>query len=413
MLLKLAWRNLWRHRTRTLIMTSAVALAYALMLAGLGIADDGHYRMLREAAEAAGGDILVHGDGYWDTRASDIIIEDGPTTLELIRGIDGASTVFPRVLINGLVSTSADNRPVMLQGIDPEVETVLHDYPDDLVSGSWFEDERRDPLILGSRAVERLELEIGDRVVLTASDPEGEMTRALFHLTGVLETGTRELDEALALTTVQAARAALGRDSMLTQIGVLTGDDVDHERVAADIRDAIDAQGNGLEVLIWEEAIPEMVGFIEIDDAFAYIYFVIIFAVVLFSITNTFLMAVMERVREFGLLNALGLKHERIGRLLLVETLLLTGLAMTAGFIIGYAGHLAASHWGIPVASYGIEEFEMSGVDMADLVMYSTINPLKWGVASVLVAVSTVASALYPAWRASRLAPAEAMRFFE
>ena len=413
MLLKLAWRNLWRHRTRTLIMASAVALAYALMLAGIGIGDDGHYRMLREAAEAAGGDVLVHGDGYWDSRASDIVVEDGPRVLEQVRGVAGAGTVFPRVLINGLVSTSADNRPVMLQGIDPEIEPVLHDYPDDLIAGTWFEDGRDDPIILGSRAVERLELEIGDRVVLTASDPSGEMTRALFHLTGVMETGTRELDETLGLTTVDAARAALGRDRMLTQVGVLTAEDADHERVAADIAAAVDPAAHGLEVLTWEEAIPEMVGLIEIDDAFAYIYYVIIFAVVLFSITNTFLMAVMERVREFGLLNALGLRNERIGRLLLTETVLLTALAMGAGFLLGFAGHLAANHWGIPVASYGIEEIEMSGIDMADLVMYSTINPVKWIVASVLVAVSTVAAALYPAWRASKLAPAEAMRFYE
>lgn len=413
MLLKLAWRNLWRHRTRTLIMASAVALAYALMLAGIGIADDGHTRMLQKAAEAAGGDILVHGDGYWDTRASDIIIGDGEAVLARVRGVPGVDEAIPRVLINGLVSTSADNRPVMLQGIEPTAETVLHDYPEDLISGSWFEDGRTDPLILGSRLAERLEVEVGDRVVLTASDPDGEMTRALFHLAGVIETGLREMDDALGLTTVDAARRALGREAMLTQVGVVTAEDADHETVAEQIRTAVDASGNGLEVLTWEEAIPEMVGLIEIDDAFGYIYYIVIFAVVLFSITNTFLMAVMERVREFGLLNALGLRNERIGRLLLTETALLVLLAMAAGFLLGYGGHLAANHWGIPMSSYGMDEVEMSGVDMADLVMYSTINPMKWAVASALVAISTVAAALYPAWRASKLAPAEAMRFYE
>jgi putative ABC transport system permease protein len=413
MLLKLAWRNLWRHRTRTLIMTSAVALAYAIMLAGLGISDDGHNRMLREAAEAAGGDVLVHGEGYWDSRGSDIIIEDGQTALREVRSVDGVEAAIPRILISGLVSTSADNRPVMLQGIDPEVEEVLHDYPEDLVAGSYFQDDRDDPLVLGIRAVERLEIEVGDRVVLTASGPDGEVTRALFHLTGVLETGLREMDEVLGLTTLEAARNALANPTMLTQIGVLTTGDADYDAVAIAIREDIDAHGNGLEVLTWEEAVPEMVGLIEIDDAFGYIYFAIIFAVVLFSITNTFLMAVMERVREFGLLNALGLRHQRIGRLLLAESVLMTILAMAGGFLIGYGGHLAAAHWGIPMSSYGVEEIEMSGVDMADLVMYSTINPVKWIVASVLVAITTIASALYPAWRATRLAPAEAMRFYE
>ncbi len=413
MLLKLAWRNLWRHRTRTLIMGSAVALAYALMLVGISINDDGHQRMAREAAKAAGGDVLVHGAGYWDSRASDIIIEDGPNVLSLVRSVEGVQTALPRILISGLVSTSADNRPILLQGIDPETERVLHDYHEDLVGGTYFVGEQSDPLILGARAVERLEAEIGDRIVLTTSGPDGEMTRALFHLSGILEMGTRELDESLGLTTIAAARRALGHETMLTQIGVLTTQAADHDQVASAIRSSVDAVDPGMEVLPWETAIPEMVGLIEIDDAFGYIYFAIIFAVVLFSITNTFLMAVMERVREFGLLNALGLRDVRIGQLLLVESVLMTLLAMGAGFLVGLAGHLAAAHWGIPLSSYGIEEIEISGVDMADLVMYSTINPLKWGIASALVAVTTVASALYPAWRATRLAPAEAMRFYE
>lgn len=413
MLLRLAWRNLWRHRGRTLIMTSAVALAYAIMLAGLAINEDSHARMVREAAKAAGGDVLVHGPGYWDSRASDIVIDDGRAALERVRSVDGVQAAFPRVMISGLVSSSADNRPVMLQGIDPGSEARLTDYREDLAAGSFFEDGTSDPILLGIRAVERLDLELGDRVVLTASGPDGEMTRALFHLTGVLEFGTRELDEAFGLTTIDAARRALGHDSMLTQVGIVTAADADFRQVAASVADAFEGAGQDVEVLTWEQAIPEMVGLIEIDDAFGYIYFAIIFAVVLFSITNTFLMAVMERVREFGLLSALGLRDSRIGRLLLLESVLMTLIAMAGGLLIALAAHFAVDHWGIAVASYGVEEIEMSGIDMADLVMYSTINPVEWGVASLLVAGTTIAAALYPAWRATKLAPAEAMRFYE
>jgi putative ABC transport system permease protein len=414
MLWKLAWRNLWRHRTRTLIMVSAVALAYGLMLVGLGIGDDSHARMLEEATRAAGGDLLVHGEGYWATRSSDVVIPEGDAVLRTVASVDGVRTALPRVLTSGLMSTSADSRAVLLQGVDPEREPILNDYAGDVIAGDFLGDEgREDPVVLGERLVRRLELELGDRVVLTATGPDGEMTRALFHLTGVIRTGTRELDEMLALTTVGAARTALGGGAFLTQVGILAEPGTDPDTLAARIEDALAARGDGLEVLTWPEAVPEMVGFIELDDAFGYIYMAIIFAVVLFSITNTFLMAVMERVREFGLLNALGLRHGRIGRLLLTETALLTALAMAAGFLLGFGGHLAAEHWGISVASYGIEDLELSGIDMSDLVIHSTINPMKWLVASALVALTTVAAALYPAWRATKLAPAEAMRFYE
>ena len=412
MLWRIAWRNLWRHRGRTLIMASAVALSYALMLVSMGINDDAHGRMLREAARAAGGDILVHGKDYWDTRASDIVIAHADPVAARIARVAGVRAVVPRVLIGGLVGTATDTRPVLLQGIRPEHEIAMRDIAEDLKAGSFLAGERADPIVLGSRLVERLEAELGDRIILTATEPNGEVTRALFHLTGILETGTRQLDEVIGYTTLEAAQRAVAMPGMVTQIGLLTEADADVAEVAARVEEALAAR-DSLEVLAWQEAVPEMVGLVEIDDAFGYIYLIVIYAVVLFSITNTFLMAVMERVREFGLLNALGLTGARVGRLMLNESVLMTLVAMGLGLALGLAGHLAIAHWGISMASWGMEEVEVAGIDFSDMVMYSTINPLKWVVGSVLVALVTVAGAVYPAWRASRLAPAEAMRFYE
>jgi ABC-type lipoprotein release transport system permease subunit len=411
---KIAWRNLWRHRGRTLIMTSAVALAYALLLLGMGINDYAHDRMLTEAARAAGGDVLVHADGYWDMRATDLVIDDAAGTLATVRRLRGVEAAIPRVLTHGLVSTSADSRPVLLQGVDPALETELNDHARRIREGTFLQDRPRDGIVLGSRLAHRLEADIGDRIVLTGTGPDGQMTRALFHLTGILETGTRELDEMLAFTTIEAAQRALDMGEAVTQIGVLAGAGVSVDSLAATIAAAVDADANGLEVLSWPEAVPEMVGMLEMDAAMDSIYMGIIFLVVLFSITNTFLMAVMERVRELGLLNALGLTHRKIGRLMLAETVAMTALAMAAGLTLGLIGHYAVSRTGIPIGAMGGSEgLEMAGVDVSDMIVYSMIVPVKWVVASALVAGATIASALYPAWRATRLAPAEAMRFYE
>jgi ABC-type lipoprotein release transport system permease subunit len=409
----MAWRNLWRQRTRTLIMVSAVAFSYGLALFSMGIGDDGHEQMLEQAIEGAGGDIIVHAEGYWASRASDLVMSRGSEILAAVESAPGVDVAIPRVLINGLVSSASGNQGVMLQGIDPERELALRDLTDDITEGTYLDQgDRDDPIILGAEIVEKLDLELGDRVVLTASRPDGEVTRALFHLTGVFQTGFSEIDEIVGFTTIQAAQEAVEAENALTQIGVLFDPVVPPEDVAAAIRTSVGTAANGLEVLTWQEAVPEMVGFIQVDDAFAYIYLGVILAIVAFAIVNTFLMAVMERVREFGLLNALGLRDSGVAKLLLTETALMTLLAMVAGFALGLAGHLAVDHWGISLAIYGIEEMELSGVDFADLVMYSKITPIKWIVASILVAVVTMGSALYPAWRASRLAPSEAMRFF-
>ncbi|MGD2123067.1 MAG: FtsX-like permease family protein [Gemmatimonadota bacterium] len=394
-------------------MSSAVAFSYGLCLFSMGIGDDGHQQMLEEAAEAAGGDILVHAEGYWESKSSDLVMTDTDRLLSTVEGVEGVRAAIPRMIINGLVSSANGNRVLFLQGIDPVRERVLHDHSEDLQAGEFLDEtERDDPIILGAIVVEKLELELGDRVVLTATQPDGEVTRALFHLTGVIETGLKDIDEVMGVTSLSAAQEALGAEGMLTQIGVMTREGVPSDSVASLIEASVRAQGNGLEVLTWQEAIPDMVGFIEVDDAFLYIYLVVILAIVAFAIANTFLMAVMERVREFGLLNALGLRGTGVAGLLLAETLLMTALAMSIGLVLGLAGHMAASHWGIPVAAWGVDSMEVSGVDFASLVMRSKIIPAKWVAASILVALVTVGSALYPAWRASRLAPSEAMRFF-
>ncbi len=413
MIWRLAWRNLWRHRGRTIIMTSAVAGAYGLMLLSMGISDDGHDRMLREAILAAGGDVIIHGKGYWDTRASDVVIHDADAVLDHVRATDGVGLVFPRIIVTGLVATSAGARPVLLQAVQPELETKLNDIADDITRGTFLEDERADPIVLGAQIVEELELELGKRVVLTASRPDGEVTRALFHLTGVLETGTPSLDDLLGYTTLEAARRTVSMDGMLTQIGVLVTDGATGDGVAIAIEEALGAAAADLEILPWSEAVPEMVGFIELDEAFGYIYLAVILLVVMFSVTNTFLMAVMERVRELGLLSALGLRGARIGRLMMCETILMTALAMGIGFAFGLGGHLAIDHWGIPLSLYGLDEMEVSGVNFAELVIHSSINPMKWLIGTLFVATATILSAVYPAWRATRLAPAEAMRFYE
>lgn len=413
MLWRIAWRNLWRNRGRTLIMMSAVALTYALMLVSMGVGDDSHDRMLDEAIRAAGGDVIVHGDGYWASRASDLVIENAETVLATIRSTPNVQATFPRIIVNGLVATSASARPVLLFGVDRDAELQLNDILPDVSRGTFLEGGRDDPIVLGSRLVEKLEAEIGDRVVLTASRPDGELTRALFHLSGVLHTGARELDEVLGYTTLDAAGGAVGMEGRLTQIGVLSAGNADGQAIAQDIQAALGSASAGIEVLSWEDAVPEMVGYIELDNAFGYIYLGVIFLVVLFSITNTFLMAVMERVRELGLLSALGLRGARIGRLLLSETLLMTAMALGIGFAIGLGANLAIARWGIPVSAWGLEDIEVSGIDMSDMVIRSSIRPLKWTIASALVAVTTIASAVYPAYRASRLAPAEAMRFYE
>jgi ABC-type lipoprotein release transport system permease subunit len=370
--------------------------------------------MVDAAIEGAGGQVLVHGAGFWEARTVEIAVADADTVLAVLGRVEGVRAAIPRVLVNGLLSTALGNRPVLLEGIAPDLEAKLKDISDHVKEGDRLDATTvRSPLLLGRPVADELQVKPGDRVVLTASGADGEITRALFHVAGIIETGRADLDEMVAYTTLDVAQRAVGLEGSVTQLGLLLDSRETTAAVQARVEDALGARNGSLEVLTWQEALPEMVGYVEIDDAFLYVYAVIMYLVVIFAITNTFLVAVLERVRELGLLNALGMRGRRISRMILGETTFLVLLSLASGLILALGIHHALVHWGIPMSAFGVDDMELSGVDVSSLVIRSRITAEKWVIASLLTALSTVAAAAYPALRAARLAPAEAMRFYE
>ncbi|MGM0577751.1 MAG: ABC transporter permease [Myxococcota bacterium] len=408
----LAWRNLWRNRTRTLITGTAISLSFALQLISYGTADATYEQMMDSAVRTAGGSVLVHGGGYWKSRGSEIVLADPAPVLETIRGTPGVEAALPRVLSQVLVSSPRGNAGAQLQGIAPDEEATLQDLSRYVTEGSFLGGEADDPIVLGRGIVDDLGLEMGDRVVVTATDPNGDMVRALFHLTGVLETGSEMLDEAAAYTTLPAARGALGMEGRLTQVGVVLRDDSQRAEVRDRIAARLGERTEGLELLTWDEAMPELVGFIEIDSSMNEVFAFVVFLIVVFGIANTILMSVMERIRELGLLSAIGLTPARLFRLVVYETTLLAGICVTIGLGLGYLGHLWFAHVGLDLSVISSADIEVSGVVLEDMVIRSVVDPIRWATATLVVFALVVVSAMYPAWRATRVQPAEAMRTY-
>ncbi len=411
---RLAWRNIGRNKGRTLIVVTAVAFSLGLMLTSYGLILDRRVKMMQAAVRTAGGNILVHGDGYWDARTGDLQIPVGDRVLEATRGLDGVTAVMPRVVVQGLLTSSHGGEGIELYGIDPDLEAAVYDYGRHLVDGTFLTGDGDTPIVLGSGLAEALEVELGDRTVLTATDHTGEVTRALFRVSGVIHAGSSMIDDSMAFTTLAAARDAMGMDAQLTQVGLLIDDDDARTSVKAALVAALGDDIEALEVLTWDEAIPDLVGLIEIDDRFSTIYALVIFFVVAFGIANTLLMMVMERVREFGMLNAIGMAPARISGLVLAETFMMTLVSVIIGVALGLVGHFSLVHWGIDFSELlGDTEVDMAGVSLNDVVIRSKLDPLRWATATLAVVVLIFASALYPAIRASRLDPVQAMRTYQ
>ena len=411
MLGKIAWRNLWRNKTRTFIVISAIAFSYGLMLVMFGVADDSYAEMEDAVVAAVGGHVLVHGEGYWDFPTGGQKIDDVAQRRRQIEEVPGVDAVAQRVMAFGLLGTAASNEGVQILGVDADDEVPFDDLYGDVVEGEVFGGERDNPIVIGRDLAEDLGVGIGDRLVLTASDIDGEVTRGLFWVDGILRATPGQTGEGRAYVQFDELQDLLAYGDGATQLGVRLQDDGMRTRVARDLRTEFD--GAGLEVLTWDEAVPEFAALIEFDELFTYFYMFIIVFIVALGITNTFLMAVMERIREIGLLSALGLTPRRIGTMILLETAILTIVGMAIGLGLGLAGHFWMATHGIDLSAVADIDMEIAGLSLDMMVIHSHIVPVRWIGGSVAIFIVIVLSAIYPAWKATKMAPSEAMRFYE
>ena len=415
---RLAWRNLWRNRARTVITGTAIAFTLGIQLMSYGIAESSYEKMIGSAVKAVGGALLVHADGYWETLETDKVITDSAAAVKAIEAVAGVDQIVPRIVAQGLVSSARGNVGTRLLAVERESSLAFDNPAKFLVQGTFLEETAKElrfrgPLVLGKSVVDDLKIELGDRLVVAVTGPDGEPTRMPFKLTGVMDTGSEMGDAVAAYTTLAFVREQLGMPMGVVQVGVVTASDAPLARVQGEVREALASLGQPVEVLRWDEANPELVRVIEADKNFGDIFGLLLFIIVAFGITNTFLMVVLERVRELGLLAALGLTPKRIATMVLVESVVLGLLSVFFGLLIGYAGHLTVAHYGINYGEMVGGEIQMAGVVMEDFVLYSHLNIARWTQACVAVLVMVVLAATYPALKATRMEPATAMRTYE
>jgi len=417
-ILKLAWRSFLRHRRRSLITGSAIALGLAMMLVFVGLADDGHRRMADIGIHLGASNVVVQGRGYQDTQSLDHVVGDPAQVAETARALPGVATVTSRLQGSGLVSTGESSAAVVVAGVDPRVEPAISTIAsaDKRVRGDYLRpretlDFATQPgdIYLGDELARSLELSIGDRVVLMVSPRGGgRPASAAFHLRGTFRTGLTELDSFYAQIDLADARSLMATGDAVTQVSIMTDDLDDTDAVAARLRDAL-GQRDDLEVLTWKRALRELYESIVLDDLSMYLMMAIVFVIVALGIFNTVLMSVVERTRELGVMMALGTSRRRLFAAVLAEATVLALTASAVGLALGLGIHAWIHSHGIDVASLYGDDLELAGIVFEGRI-YSYLTAgvvIQW---TAVVAAIVLASSLYPAYRASRLEPVEAMR---
>jgi ABC-type lipoprotein release transport system permease subunit len=398
---RLAWRNLWRNYRRTVIMLLAISLgvwAMIFMTALLrGMVDD----MVKQGVSALPGHVQIHAQAYRDDPSVSHSLPAPDAALLAVLDSRKVAAWSSRIKVPAMISSEYENRGVTLLGIDPQGELSLGFKMDDVIEGRFLSGADDGGIVVGRKLLQRLESRLGKRVVVMSQDPDNTIADRGFRVVGVFKAELESLEESVVYAGRDVVQAMLGVGTDVSEIAILGSNYRKPEGLASDIRDS--APENS-EVLSWFALDPYLGTMVKVMDGFVLVWMVVIFLALSFGLVNTLMMAIFERVREIGLMRALGMRPSAIVYQVLVESLFLLVLGLLVGNLLAIAT-ITPLKDGIDV-SVVAQGMEMMG---ASSVLYPVLQWPDLVLANVVVIVLGIITSLLPAWRAAQYRPVEAL----
>jgi len=414
---RLAVRNLYRHRRRSVLTSLAMILGGTLLMISLPLGDGTHESWIESAVRVGDGHITLQNPSFQASRKiEDRLGANGRAEAEDALSRPGIAEqvvlATPRLTISGLASSPAGARPVRIVGVSPSSEARFTILDEKVTDGRYLESADRLAAFVGAGLVQSLELRLGSRFVVTAQGADGEIAGQLLRVVGIFQSGVPEIDQSLVHIPLKTAGEWLHTGDDVTQIAVLLDGSRDVEPVRRALGRALAGpiEMGAVTVMGWREAMPELDAAVKIDNFGNYLFQGIMFTIIALGIVNTVLMSVLHRYREFGVLQALGLTPGQTGSLVLIEGLILTAVSGVLGVALGL--FITWFFWrdGLDISAMWSEDWSFSGVVM-DPVIVPYFRFARVTQALVfMTAVGAVAS-LYPAYRAARIDVTEAMKF--
>jgi len=406
-ILRLAWRNLWRNRRRTLITLAAISLSVMLVQAFHNLSFGVYARMIDSGVRAGAGHLAVYNGDYVQSRDEKLSYAPRELVGEISQ-IPEVEAVLPRLYLPGLAQSSRESRGILLTGVDPAAELGINPFLKKLPPEKMLRDAAGRDAVVGARLLRELKIEEGSKFVVTVQNREGELVNELFRVRGVVETGIKELDASLILVGRERAAAMGGVPGEVHELAIILRRAADEASVFPAVATLVQGRPE-LHAVGWEKSMPNLANSIKLDYAGQKFIFVVILLIVTIGVVNTLLMSVMERLREFGVILALGATPGRLRRMVLAEALVLGVAAILLGSLLGSLATWYLVEVGINLRAFVPETLEFGGV------VFEPVLRAAWDLAwmariAVYVVGLTLLASLYPAVKAGRTRPAEAMR---
>lgn len=414
----MAWRNIWRNPTRSLVVIAAIAIGIWAAIFMSGFATGMSKSYVNNAIANIVSHIQIHHPNWADNYEVKYSIPNAAVVLDTLRSDARVQSVSARTLVTGMISSPQGARGVQVKGVVPDDEAVVSNLRDNVVAGDYLTGERRNELLVGRELADNLDLELKDKVVLTFQDLEGEITAGAFRIVGLFDTGNQGFDEGYVfairgdlnrlLGTAGEPAAGGNGDSgqadhaVIHEMAVMLND----RELSAPYSTELAGEFSGLKVQTYREVSPDLDLYESQIESISLIYLIVIMLALIFGIINTMLMAVLERVRELGMLMAIGMNRVKVFFMIVLETIALALVGGPAGLLIGYLTILYFGNAGIDLSAFS-DTMKMYGLSE---IVYLELEPVVYWQVPIAVGITAILASIYPAYKAIRLQPVEAMR---
>ena len=404
MTLKLALRNLWRNRRRTLITAASVMFAAFFAITMSSIQKGTWQNTLEGILHNYTGHIQVHAKGYWENHSIDLLLPDRTSLIDTIRNSQGVELVMERLQNFSLVSTGPTTKGVLIAGVKPEQFRQFNNISSKVKKGSFIQDGR-DEAVVGEKLAELMGQSVGDTIICISQGYRGNNAVGQYTISGIVDFGNPEFNRQLILIPLNQAQLFYAAEGLLSSLVLITDNIDEVERTAQNLRNILDT--SRYEVMDYQELLPALIEGKALDEASAKIILYILYILIGFGILGTVMMMLKERQYEFGVLKAIGMKSRQLFFMIFIEILSIGLIGVLAGTLLALPLVLYFQYNPVHLGGVVAETYEQ--FNMEPLVS-AAIQPGIFFEQAIMVFIMVVLISLYPFFNLRRMKPVEAMR---
>ena len=404
--LRLAWRNIWRHRRRTVIVVIAMAMSLWLMMFYDGFVAGFNNAIYGNAIKFLGGNIQIHAEGYSENSSKTPLLplDDDQAAVDAALALPNVVAASRRINTGGLATTREGAFPVIIVGIEPEAELPVSLPAQNISSGRYLNADDADSVLIGQGLASAMDVKVGDRFTLAGRSAHEQMRQRTVTVVGIYDLGMGEIEKRSVFMSLKEAQDLYGLPGQSSEVVVTLEKLGEESTVIIKLEKSLP----GYEIASWETNFPELKAALTTKGKAMDIFGFIIILVAGIGIMNLLMMAVYERTREIGLMGAMGLKPRQISLLFILEGTMMGLVGLAAGIATGIALNALMGTVGFDFTSFS------TITDYAALInerVYPTLGMENLLGRSLPILIISVLASLYPAFEASRREPADALHY--